>query len=134
MSRNPSKASLAESSSQQLHGTGIRSGVISGGASTTLLSSSDGDETSSDVSDESDDSDSEESLGEEGLGLPEVLAKRGFDYASLFTTTARKLDNGSMQHLKSPLIESLFAYVPPVLRFVTADEKSTNFCLFVFIF
>ena len=111
-----SKLSLAESS---LHNSGGHGGTGTNTFGSTVSS----DESS--ASDDEDESGSEESLGDDNLGLPEILAKRGFDYESLFgASLTRKLENGTTQRLKSPLIESLFAHVPPVLRFVTVEDKS----------
>ena len=113
-----SKLSLAESS---LHNSGGHGGTGTNTFGSTVSS----DESS--ASDDEDESGSEESLGDDNLGLPEILAKRGFDYESLFgASLTRKLENGTTQRLKSPLIESLFAHVPPVLRFVTVEDKSNN--------
>lgn len=109
-----SKASLVESS---VH--------INGAASSSS--------TSEDETDVVSDSDSEESV-DDGLTMSERLAKHGLNYKSLFTTTVRKLESGSSVRLRPPLIESLFANVPPVINFVTLDDKSTLLFIFIRIF
>ena len=108
-----SKISLTESSS--LRNTG-------GASSAAILCSS--SETESSESESESDSDEESCLSDENLSVPDRLAKRGFDYKSLFTITTRKSESGSGLRLKPPLIESLFAHVPPTINFVTIDDKS----------
>lgn len=63
----------------------------------------------------------------DSCSLADILAKYGFDYKSLFTMSTKKLENGALVRLNPPLIGSLFVNVPPVINFITLEEKSINF-------
>lgn len=97
----------------------VNSSKVSLGANSKLDSS---DEASSE--DEWTDSETSLSSEESNLSMSDLLAKYGFEYKSLFTVSTRKLDNGTLVRLKPPLIASLFENVPPVIHFVTVDDKS----------
>ena len=75
--------------------------------------------------DEEDDDDEDESMrGNETLA--ERLHKAGYNYKNLLAVSLKKNDNNdSYATYNPPLIASLFDYVPPVINFVTQDEKST---------
>ena len=76
---------------------------------------------------EDDDDDDDESMrGSETLA--ERLQKAGYNYKSLLTVSLKKNDsNDSYATYNPPLIASLFDYVPPVINFVTQDEKGKKF-------
>lgn len=75
--------------------------------------------------DDNDDDDNDNS------SLTEILSKSGYDYKALLTTVSKKNENGTVTKFKPPFIASLFLNVPPIIHFVTHEDKC-NFNIFIF--
>lgn len=82
----------------------------------------DEESSASDLEEEDSKEDGDNQIEETG-SMNEVLAKYGLDYRGLFSTVYTRNEKGSQVKLMSPLILSLFANVPPTIRFVTHDDK-----------
>ncbi len=81
------------------------------------MSESDDESSSIEADDEEPDQDPNETLAE-------TLSKHGFNAKKLLSVNVLKEDSGDCYNTyRPPLIVSLFDNIPPVINFVTSDEK-----------
>ncbi|CAF0928414.1 unnamed protein product [Brachionus calyciflorus] len=55
--------------------------------------------------------------------MSDILSKYGYDYKYLFNETTIKKSDQNTSVIQPPLTLSLFANVPPTIKFITQDEK-----------